>query len=113
MRIKRARRPSAALAKTRLQALEREATVDAFGDCEQRAAFFTMMENHLALPFQAEILGAPVKVERLDQSASGEIEAVCARGGKRQRIPILDLPLPSPRPRGWQWIEAYRFWVGS
>ena len=28
-----------------------------------------------------------------------------------QRIPILDLPLPTPPPEGAQWIEAYRRWA--
>jgi len=30
------------------------------------------------------------------------------RGRERQSVPILDLPLPSPRPEGVEWIEAYR-----
>jgi hypothetical protein len=34
-----------------------------------------------------------------------------ARSGQRQMIPILNLPLPSPPPVGWEWIEAYRHWV--
>ena len=25
--------------------------------------------------------------------------------------PILNLPLPSPPPTGWEWIEAYRYWA--
>lgn len=112
MRKRRGRRPRAALAGTTLEALVKEATVDAYGDDEQRVGFLTMIENHLALPFQTEIFGVPVKVERVDQNTSGEIVAVCTRGGKRQRIPILDLPLPSPRPKGWEWIEAYRCWAG-
>jgi hypothetical protein len=30
----------------------------------------------------------------------------------RQVIPILDLQLPAPPPKGAKWIEAYRHWVG-
>ena len=40
-----------------------------------------------------------------------EIVAVCARGSERQRIPVVDLPLPSVRPEGAEWIEAYRQWA--
>jgi hypothetical protein len=29
----------------------------------------------------------------------------------RQRIGILDLPLPDPPPDGAEWIEAYRRWA--
>ena len=33
------------------------------------------------------------------------------RSGKRQAIPVLGLPLPTPRPAGAEWIEAYRYWA--
>jgi len=40
-----------------------------------------------------------------------QIVAICRRGWARQLIPIIDLPLPSPRPIGWEWIAAYRHWA--
>jgi hypothetical protein len=70
-----------------------------------------MLEEHLVLPFETEVLGVTVRVERVDLNQSDEIVAVCRRGRHRQRIPILNLPLPSPPPRGWEWIEAYRRWA--
>ena len=88
-----------------------EATVDAYGDSERRCGLFTMMEDHLALPFETEVLGVPVTVEWLDLTEAGEVIAVCRRGRARQRIGILDLPLPSPPPQGAEWIEAYRYWA--
>lgn len=99
------------LSSERLRALIEEATVDAYGDDEQRVGFFTMLEDHLAVPFEAVVLGVPVTVESITMTDADEITAVCVRGKQRQRIPILDLPLPSPRPKGWEWIEAYRHWV--
>jgi hypothetical protein len=66
-----------------------------------------MMENDLATPFTTQVLGVEVTVERVDMTED-EIVAVCKRGGKRQKIPILDLPLPSPPPNGAEWIAAYR-----
>ena len=98
------------LSRTRLDELVEEATIDAYGDAEQAAGFYTMMENDLATPFSKQVLGAEVTVERVDMTDSDEIVAVCKRGGKRQRIPILDLPLPSPPPKGDEWIAAYRHW---
>jgi hypothetical protein len=98
------------LSRTRLDELVEEATIDAYGDAEQAAGFYTMMENDLATPFSKQVLGAEVTVERVDMTDSDEIVAVCKRGGKRQRIPILDLPLPSPPPKGAEWIAAYRHW---
>ncbi|MBI2403395.1 MAG: hypothetical protein HYV20_11825 [Gemmatimonadetes bacterium] len=88
-----------------------EATVDAYGESEQRTGFYTKIEESLALPFETELLGARATVERIDLTVGDEIVAVCRRGAKRQRIPILDLPLPQPRPAGAEWIEAYRRWA--
>jgi hypothetical protein len=51
-----------------------------------------MMEEHLALPFSASILGVDVVVEKVDMTRSGQIVAICRRDKIRQRIGILDLP---------------------
>lgn len=96
---------------TKLDALIAEAIVDASDESEQRMGFYTEFENHLALPFETDVLGVRVTVERLDLTAADEIVAVCRRGAKRQRIPLLELPLPKPPPAGAEWIEAYRRWA--
>ena len=93
-----------------LDRLIEEATVDAYGDSEQRTGFYTMLEDNLELPFTTEVLGVEVTVERIDMNDAEEIVAVCTRGRTRQTIHILDLPLPVPPPRGAEWIEAYRRW---
>ena len=94
----------------RLERLIEEATVDAYNDSEQRVGFLTMIEENLDLPFMTCILGAEVRVERIDMTSADEIVAVCRRGRTRQTIPILELPLPTPAPKGAEWIEAYRRW---
>ena len=96
----------------KLDRLIEEAVVDAYNESEQRTAFYTVLDENLDLPFQTEILGVKVIVARVDLTDTEEIVAICRRGHKRQTIPILDLPLPEPRPRGWEWIEAYRRWAG-
>jgi hypothetical protein len=88
-----------------------EAIVDAYERPEQVAGFGAMLEEHLAVPFKTEVLGVAVTVQRVDVTADGQIVAVCSRGRFQQRIPILDLPLPVPRPSGAGWIEAYRRWT--
>jgi ABC-type taurine transport system ATPase subunit len=100
-----------ALGKVRLEALVEEAIIDAYGESEQRVGFLTMLEDRLAVPFTTDILGALVRVERVDLNDAEEIVVICRRGRQRQLIPIVDLPLPSPAPVGWEWIEAYRHWV--
>ncbi len=70
-----------------------------------------MMEDDLALPFEAQVLGVEVIVERIDLTSADEIVATCTRGRARHAIPILELPLPLPPPAGAEWIEAYRRWT--
>ena len=70
-----------------------------------------MIEEHLKLPFATELLGVSVTVERIDLTEADEMVALCRRGRKRQAIPVLALPLPTPPPAGAEWIEAYRHWA--
>ncbi len=51
---------------TELDAMIEEATVDAYDEYEQATGFFTMFEEHLALPFDAELLGVAVSVVDID-----------------------------------------------
>ena len=96
--------------KRRLQGLVKQALVDAYDESEQRTGFFTMIEEHLALPFATKVLGVAVTVEQIDLIEAGEIVGNCRRRYERQSVPILDLPLPKPPPAGAEWIEAYRYW---
>ncbi len=98
------------LTKAKLEALVEEAVVDAYGDEEQTGGFFTMIEEHLALPFSVSILGVEAVVEKVDMTRDCRIVAVCKRDGVKQRIEILDLPLPKPIPAGAEWIAAYSHW---
>jgi hypothetical protein len=86
------------------------ATVDAYNDEEQITGLFTMLEEHLALPFDTEVLGITITVAKIDLTVGNEIVAICRRDTHKQTIPILDLPLPAPRPDGAEWIDAYRRW---
>ena len=101
------------ISKARLEAMIEEATADCHDESEQVTGWFTMLEEHLAVPFETKILGMSAIVERVDLNRSEQIVAVCSRGRDRQSLPILDLPLPSPPPRGAEWIEAYRSWRGG
>ena len=95
----------------RLDQLVAEATVDAYGESEERCAFFTLIEERFTLPFETQVIGVLVTVERIELTEADEIVATCRRGRARQRIAILDLPLPSPPRDGVEWIEAYRYWA--
>ena len=96
--------------KAQLEVLIAEATVDAYNASEQAVGFFSMIEDNLRVPFETEILDAKAIVERVDITENDEIVAVCRRDSKRQRISILELPLPFPPPEGAKWIAAFRYW---
>jgi hypothetical protein len=98
------------LSKRRLEELVEEAIVDAYNESEQVTGLFTMMEDNLKFPFETEVLGVFVTVKKVDMTPDDQIVAVCTRAGKKQEVPILSLPLPSPPPEGWEWIAAYRYW---
>jgi hypothetical protein len=95
-----------------LDTLIEQATVDCDNEAEQVTGLFTMIEDDLGLPFTTSVLGMTVTVTGINLSDTDQIVAICQRGGHRQTIPILDLPLPKPAPEGAQWIEAYRRWLG-
>lgn len=109
-RLKRERWPPS---KAKLTGLIQEAIVDAYTESEQRASFYTLLDEQLDTPFDTEILGVSVTVERVDMTRDEQIVAICRHGRSRQRIPVLELPLPGPRPAGAEWIEAYRSWVNA
>jgi hypothetical protein len=95
----------------RLDALIEEAVVDCYDETEQAVGLFTMIEDNLELPFQTRVLGLEVTVGAVEQSDDGSPVAVCRHGRETQRISLLDLPLPSPPPKGVEWIAAYRRWA--
>jgi hypothetical protein len=101
------------LTKARLAKLVEEATVDCYDETEQVMGLLTMIEDNLGLPFETRILGMPVTAECVNVTGRDDIVAVCRRGGERQAVRLLDLPLPSPPPAGSEWIAAYRHWSGE
>ena len=108
-RLKRDNRSS--VSKKRLAALVEEAIVDCHDESEAVMGLYTMIEDHLDVPFSTTVLGVDVSVVGVELNECEEIVSVCVRGKQRQRIPVCDLPLPSPPPQGAEWIEAYRHWA--
>ena len=106
----RRRTPTPKMKREELKRLVEEATVDANGESEQLTGLYTMLEDYLQLPFETELLGIPVMVEKVERTDAEELVAHCRKGNKRQRVSILELPLPEPLPKGSEWIEAYRYW---
>lgn len=98
------------VSKAKLKDMIEDAIVDAYTEQEQTVGFLTMLQEHLAMPFSTSVLGVDVVVEKIDITREGHIVAVCRRDKIRQRIGILDLPLPTPPPSGAEWITAFYQW---
>ena len=94
-----------------LEEMVEQATVDCYNDSEQVCGLFTAIEDALAVPFETRLLGAPVAVTAVDLTVGDRVVARVRQAGERQRIPLLDLPLPNPPPDGAEWIAAYRYWA--
>lgn len=107
------KRKTPTLGRKRLAALVEEATVDCYDESEAVMGLYTMIEDHLGVPFTTTVLGVDVTVVGVELTEPEVIVAVCVRGRHRQRIPVCDLPLPSPPPAGAEWIEAYRCWASG
>jgi hypothetical protein len=107
-----ATKPTTRIPNARLVEMIEEATVDANDHSEQVMGWFTMLDNNLELPFETWVLGAAVRVARIEQRDDDRLVAICVRGRDEQAIGLVDLPLPKPMPPGAEWIEAYRLWLG-
>lgn len=104
--------PRPAIGAAELDELIEQAIVDCYNDSEQATGLFTLLDEHLEVPFETTVLGMPATVKSIDITTEDQIGAICRRVGHRQAVSILDLPLPTPAPYGWEWIEAYRRWLG-
>jgi len=110
MTRKRTRKKGFTLPVRKLERLAEEATINAYSESEQATGFLTMIEGTIEQPFETEVLGVPVTVVRFDIEDRDQIVAICQRGRHKQSINLAQLPLPTPRPRRAEWIEAYRYW---
>lgn len=82
--------------RARIDRLIDEATVDCYDESEQAMGLFTMIEDHLDLPFETEILGQRVRVTKIEFNPRDDIVVLCRTRRHRQWILFLDLPLLSP-----------------
>jgi hypothetical protein len=89
-----------------------EALVDAYGEDEQHGAFLVMLEDRVACPFTALVVGEKVDVRGFDWvGAPQEIVAVCRRKGRTYRVNATARQWADSRPTGAEWLDAYRAWL--
>lgn len=99
------------LDKGRLEAMIAEAIVDCYNEEEQHGGFLVSLEENIACPVTALVVGTEVDVLGFDWNPPGEIVARCRRGDRKYEINVTALEWPGPPPEGAEWIEAYRLWL--
>lgn len=102
--------------KARWEAMIDEATVDCYGEYEAFAGILATLEDRLAFPFQAKVVGETVEVIGLDEEQSSERRGVVAKVRKRGRqytIALADLEALEQDTETADWLAAYRYWLGK
>jgi hypothetical protein len=97
----------------RLRPLIEEATVDCYNESEEHQGFVTMLEENVACPFPAKVIGEAVEVTALRAPRGMGILTVCRYKGKDYAIDLTSLEWTKQRPDGFEWIEAYLEWLKS
>ena len=71
-----------------------------------------MLEDRLACPFTALVVGEEVDVRGFDWAgAPHEIVALGRRKGHTYRVSVTALQWTDRRPAGAEWLDAYRAWL--
>jgi hypothetical protein len=93
------------------EALE-EATVDAYNEYEQHTGLLTAIQEQLAFPFRARVLGEELEVVDMQWPEGDEfgLDLMCERGGGRHRIEARNVELIPPLPEGHLYLAAYIAW---
>ncbi|MFU8858017.1 MAG: hypothetical protein ACNA8S_13565 [Deferrisomatales bacterium] len=89
-------------------------TVDAYGDDEQLWAFRQVLEDEVALPADAFVVGEPVSVIEIDYDGNVRrgLTARCRReDGAEHVVAASDVVFPE-RSSGARYGAAYRKWLG-
>ena len=102
--------------KARWEAMIDEATADCHDEDEACAGMLATLEDRLAFPFRAEVLGETVEVIGLDEERSSQRRGVVAKVRKRGRqytIALADLEASEQDTETAEWLAAYRYWLGK
>jgi hypothetical protein len=65
------------------------------------------IQEHVRFPIPGKVIGEEVTVLGVEESHGLEVIALCERKGRKYRVRLQDIEL-TRRPKGRQWIDAYR-----
>jgi len=95
----------------RLRALIDQATGDSVDESDEHAGLLSTVREEVVCPFRARLDGEMVECIRLEWPKKGYgLNAVCRSRGNTVIVDICKLEWVEPRPKGYEWIEAYFAW---
>ncbi len=97
-----------------LEELFKEVTFDVYGDDEQLWAFRQVIENEIALPADAFIIGEPVSVIEIDYDGNVRrgLTARCRREDGTEHVVAASDVVFLEHSIGADYVAAYRKWMG-
>jgi hypothetical protein len=89
-----------------------DATVDAYDEYEQHTGLLTAIQDELAFPFKAQVVGETVMVVDVEWPENDEfgLDLVVERNGQRHRVEARSINLLAPFPDGHLALAAYLAW---
>jgi hypothetical protein len=86
--------------------------VDCYGEAEEYTAFLTVLDEEIALPMTASLLGTPVTVTKLDyQDPARGLVARCDGPHGSGDVALADVAFPADTVAAWL-HAAYRHHLG-
>src|SRR5271155_4425696 len=65
------------------------------------------IQEHVRFPIPGKVIGEDVTVVGVGASNGLEVIALCERKGHRYQVRLQDIEFTA-RPKGFQWVEAYK-----
>jgi hypothetical protein len=95
----------------KLRALIDQATGDSVDESDEHAGLLSMIREEVVCPFRARVAGEDVECLRFEWPRNGYgLNAVCNSKSKTLVVDIARIEWVEPRPKGYEWIEAYFAW---
>ncbi len=95
-----------------LDALVEQVTVDTYGD-EGYWSFLQAFSDEVRFPFDASVIGAPVRVTGIDFDGDERRGLVAVvRRDTTAAVSLLDITIPDSEPDAQLLATAYRRWLG-
>lgn len=65
------------------------------------------IQEHVKFPVPGRVVGEDVSVVGVEEGEGVDVVAICERKGRKYRVRLDDVTI-SVRPKGIEWLDAYR-----